>query len=36
MNLYKWGPGLAGILSVYAFGMKLALAIVIVMLLATR
>ena len=36
MNLYKWGPGLAGILSVYAFGMKLVLAIVIVMLIATR
>lgn len=36
MSMYKYGPGLLGILSVYAFGMKLVLAIMIVMLLATR
>ena len=36
VNKYKYGPGLLGILSVYGFGMKLVLAIVIVMLIATR
>ncbi len=36
MDKFKYGPGLLGILSVYGFGMKLVLAIVIVMLIATR
>ena len=36
MNKFKYGPGLLGILSVYGFGMKLVLAIIIVMLIATR
>jgi hypothetical protein len=36
VNKFKYGPGLLGILSVYGFGMKLVLAIVIVMLIATR